>query len=73
MKPRVYLAGTMVKNDWRHYLVPGLREHDGSDGSLELPDFTYVGPFFVSCDHRGTIDKFLHERASASDRREAQA
>ena len=51
MKPRVYLAGKIDKNDWRHCLVPGLREQLWKDGPIDLAGFKYVGPFFVSCDH----------------------
>jgi hypothetical protein len=58
--PKVYLAGRVSKNDWRHNLVPGLR---GAVQSYEMsavpfPDdmatedgFSYQGPFFVSDDH----------------------
>jgi hypothetical protein len=50
-KPSVYLAGKIGKNDWRHSLVPGLQGHIWEDGPIELKQFTYTGPFFVSCDH----------------------
>lgn len=50
---RVYLAGKIGKNDWRHGLVPGLRGHLSEKGDLLTEHFTYVGPFFVSCDHGG--------------------
>ncbi len=49
--PRVYLAGKIRKNCWRHTLVSGLREHHWDMGDLHQPTFTYVGPHFVSCDH----------------------
>lgn len=49
--PRIYLAGKIRKNCWRHQLVKGLREHDWNLGPLPQLGFTYVGPFFVSCDH----------------------
>lgn len=48
---RFYLAGKIRKNDWRHYLVPGLREHEWDQGDLLCRDFTYTGPFFIGCDH----------------------
>lgn len=62
---RVYLCGPIAKNDWRHDLVPGLREAFGEDAYAraraqcdvvtELPTITggvaCVGPWFVSCDH----------------------
>ncbi len=51
MKPRLYLAGKIGKNDWRHKLVPGLNGHDWADGSIITPDFEYVGPFFRACRH----------------------
>lgn len=54
---RIYLAGKIGKNCWRHDIVRGLR----GAGDIGLPwptleraiDGThdYVGPFFVSCDH----------------------
>lgn len=59
---RIYLAGKIAKNDWRHDLVPMLRwAYNDSDidqwQSKWVPtpmyrkDFQYVGPFFISCDH----------------------
>ena len=50
-KPKVYLAGKISKNDWRHRLIPGLRNTPPYRLSLELSLFHYVGPFFKSCDH----------------------
>ncbi len=49
--PRIYLAGKIGKNDWRHRLVPGLRGHVWADGPITTRSFDYVGPFFVACDH----------------------
>ena len=49
--PRVYLAGKINRNCWRHPLVPGLREHVWEGGPIATNQFTYVGPFFVGCDH----------------------
>jgi hypothetical protein len=49
--PKVYLAGKISKNDWRHELVPGLRNHAWGDGDLDCGKFIYTGPFFVGCDH----------------------
>lgn len=60
---RIYLAGKIGKNDWRHTIVDGLRE--AVSGSCPEPNdmnwpilsraifnrFDYVGPFFISCDH----------------------
>lgn len=51
MVPAVYLAGKISKNDWRHTLVPNLRGHLWLGGAIRTEYFTYVGPFFVSCDH----------------------
>jgi hypothetical protein len=48
---KVYLAGKIRKDCWRHKLVTGLREHHWSLGHLPQDHFTYVGPFFVGCDH----------------------
>jgi hypothetical protein len=50
-KPRVYLAGKIRKNCWRHELIDDLRSSSWDDGPLELPGFRYVGPFYVGCDH----------------------
>lgn len=48
---KVYLAGKIRKNCWRHTLVTGLRTHHWDQGDLPQATFTYVGPHFVSCDH----------------------
>lgn len=60
--PRVYLAGKIAKNDWRHEVVEGLREaiqdHDDYQ-SVQIPTEAYfianraryTGPFFISDDH----------------------
>lgn len=48
---KLYLAGKIKKNDFRHRIVPTLREHDANGGYLETEGFTYAGPFFVACDH----------------------
>ena len=50
-KPRIYLAGKIAKNDWRHDLISNLRGHLWADGDIETDNFIYVGPYFVSCDH----------------------
>ena len=49
--PTLYLAGKIGKNDWRHDLVPRLRNQTWNDGPIKTESFSYVGPFFVSCDH----------------------
>lgn len=59
---RVYCAGKISKNDWRHDLFRGLRGrrlervHDGPlivDGPKPATrdGFEYSGPYFVQCDH----------------------
>lgn len=56
---KVYLAGKIAKNDWRHSIVDGLRSavHIGSAShwpvlqSAIFDEHDYVGPFFTSCDH----------------------
>lgn len=50
-KPCVYIAGKIKKNDFRHAIVPNLRQAEFGTTELELDYFTYVGPFFKSCDH----------------------
>jgi hypothetical protein len=67
MKPNVYLAGKIGKNDWRHALVPGLRNHLWSDGPIDCKSFTYCGPFFVSCDHGCNHGPNLHGALSGPD------
>lgn len=53
--PRVYLAGSISKNCWRHTFIPGLRgvlvDRQGSPQPIDCGNFIYVGPFFVACDH----------------------
>jgi hypothetical protein len=48
---RIYLAGKISKNDWRHKLIPNLCTLGWESGPVAQDDFLYVGPFFVSCDH----------------------
>lgn len=64
---KVYLAGKVRKNCWRHDLVPELRsaadypiwDASGTHGAMYWPQIlggllgghTYVGPYFISCDH----------------------
>ena len=47
MTPRVYLPGETAIHDWRHPLVPGLSKLQWQYHFIELPTFTFVGPFFV--------------------------
>ncbi len=55
MIPKIYLAGKITKDCWRHKLIRGLRGADWKDSPLHCshyyPSFYYVGPFFTSCDH----------------------
>jgi nucleoside 2-deoxyribosyltransferase len=51
MKPRIYLAGKIAKNDWRHKLVPQLRGTEWPGAPIECESFVYCGPFFAGCDH----------------------
>lgn len=57
---RVYCAGKISKNDWRHTLFPGLRtgSYTTWESLLEVEadpprndGFIYAGPYFISCDH----------------------
>jgi nucleoside 2-deoxyribosyltransferase len=52
---RVYLAGKIRKNDWRHVLFPRLRASKILDGMPKREvwegSIVYSGPFFVSCGH----------------------
>ncbi len=57
---RVYLAGKISKNGWRHKLFPGLRANDSASPEpsesrwqpvLVRDGFEYCGPYFISCDH----------------------
>lgn len=63
--PRIYFAGKISSNDWRHDIVPdgNLRGAVCTDDAyedkhlfnpaftLDCRGFIYGGPFFVSCDH----------------------
>lgn len=62
---RIYFAGKIGKNDWRHKIVPGLRGAwhgaclEPADPEVIVPirfelggtAFDYAGPYFVGCDH----------------------
>lgn len=60
---KYYLAGKIASHDWRHIVVPELRNHISggcTDGFAPLQECAplpitqtaiYVGPFFVGCDH----------------------
>ena len=49
--PRIYLAGKIDKNDWRHHIIPQLRRHEYCLEPIRMYGFIYVGPFYKSCDH----------------------
>lgn len=63
--PKIYLAGKIRKNCWRHRIVRNLRGQaaDGQNPYVPLPEWPilhgvvldglgdYVGPYFLSCDH----------------------
>lgn len=51
MKPRIYLAGKIGKNDWRDFLVRNLRNTEWCETEVHTERFTYVGPFFFPCNH----------------------
>lgn len=48
---KVYLAGKISANGWRHRLVPNLRDSTWNARPLKFKNLLYTGPFFVSCDH----------------------
>jgi len=70
---KIYLAGKITKNGWRHHLVPELRHATWDDAPLAFGSHKYIGPFFVGCDHgcfhvptgHGSINKDL--KACAED------
>ena len=63
-KPRVYLAGKIGHYDWRHKIVPGLREAGAGAGHYPPPyeckTFIYTGPFFERDDHSGSHGPGCH-------------
>ena len=71
-KPRIYMAGKVGKRDWRHQLLGVDRIAHGWDdfttyhtnGWQEFELLTYVGPFFVSCDHACFHHNGVHGAAS---------
>lgn len=51
---KVYLAGKIGKNDWRHTIFKDLRNYDIGSAYYEIEPvdgFMYYGPFFIGCDH----------------------
>jgi hypothetical protein len=79
---KVYLAGKIGKNDWRHDVVPYLRSFGyGNDDKwlyekwhyteTNIPCVDYVGPYFTGCDHGcahgGNSHGFLSEPICGED------
>lgn len=59
----VYLAGKIGYRDWRHSLVPGLRNAGAMvkyPPPLDCKTFVYTGPFFASDDHGTTHGDGCH-------------
>lgn len=78
LAPRVYLAGKIAKNDWRHSLFPGLRgvdlERDATTGAFyvhhrpEADGFRMSGPYMMACDHGCFHGSNSHGIAAHGDR-----
>lgn len=49
--PRVFIAGKIRRNCFRHDLAPNLRSAGSGKFALQCDGFTYVGPFMDACDH----------------------
>ena len=68
---KVYLAGRISKNDWRHKLVR-FEEYSPEDwrkvvSRTMFDGNTYVGPFFVDCDHGCFHGKNSHGAGAGHD------
>jgi hypothetical protein len=58
-KPAVYMAGKIAPDDWRTRIFgdrwAGVQYHEDQAFDLSYviakPEFDYVGPFFIACDH----------------------
>lgn len=71
---KIYLGGKIAANDWRHTVVPTLREagsYRGSDGiswidtqwqptRTTFPNVHYIGPYFTGCDHACAHGRSTH-------------
>jgi hypothetical protein len=66
-KPHVYFAGKIAKNDWRHPIVPELRNMQYDHGPFDAGAYIYNGPFFVACDHGCHHGPTTHGVLPASD------
>jgi hypothetical protein len=64
IRMKLYLAGKISRKDWRTHILgerPGSIDYDVNDAFVdgiynskyqqEHDTFTYIGPFFISCDH----------------------
>jgi hypothetical protein len=63
LPPKIYLAGKVDKNDWRHDIVDGLSDlcnnnfYNNPDQEWPIiedafiPGYSYSGPYFIGCDH----------------------
>lgn len=66
---RVYFAGKIDKNDWRHTLIDFPREWDWQDTPSEFvvnDRIIYSGPYFVACDHGCYHGPGTHGRGAGS-------
>jgi len=61
--PAIYIAGKVRQNCFRHRLVRGLRNHEGTQ-NLIADGFVYTGPFFTSCDHGCCHGSSMHGNGS---------
>lgn len=60
---KVYMAGKISKNDWRHDYAHIRTSEPLAEWSAPFKDtelLTYVGPFFASCDHGCAHGSALH-------------
>lgn len=74
---RVYLAGKIGHNDWRHRLFPELRsvlayrtlwgEAVTEQTRPRQDGFELVGPFFIGCDHGGFHGRGTHGVGADND------
>ena len=72
MKPKIYIAGKIAKNDFRHKLVPQLRDMDWPGEPVRCDSFIYCGPFFAGCDHGCSHGPTRHGVVSDSPCQDAQ-
>ncbi|MFC8314917.1 hypothetical protein ACFUEJ_14990 [Gordonia sp. NPDC057258] len=76
-RTRIYLAGKIDKNDWRHDVVPGLHgaTYYESDRHYDLPTwptlpindhYAYVGPYMTADDHGCAHGSSMHGNGTDS-------